>query len=196
MAKPPPIERAIFREGPDGSTVYFPWGLSRRGYRLPDEALRTKAVRATSLLMGCTMAIGTWTAYRLQPLVEPDAAAGPGDWLGVLVVPALMMAAVVLGYALRVWQLVEGAQESDLQVSREEQLREAADLVNPRELTLAGAVLAVMSGAVVFIAPQAWWMAALGVAIGLSTVYWSHVLRRAKRTAAGADEPGPPRPTI
>jgi hypothetical protein len=184
MARPAPIERAIFREAADGSTVFFPWGLSHRGYRLPDEAHRAKALRAASLLVGCTLAIGTWTAHRLQPLMEPEAGAGAGDWLGVLVAPGLLMAAAILGYALRVWHLVEGAQESDLRIPREEQLREAADLVNPRELTLAGVVLAVLSGVVVFLAPHAWWMGALGVAGGVFIVHWSHVLRRAKRTTA------------
>jgi hypothetical protein len=32
------MERAFFREADDGSTVFFPWGLTHRGYQLTDEA--------------------------------------------------------------------------------------------------------------------------------------------------------------
>jgi len=181
MAKTPPIERALFREGPDRSIVFFPWGLSQRGYRLPDEAAKRKATRAVSLVFGCTMAIGTWTAYRLQPLVEPD---GPGasGLLGVLAVPVLLIAATMLGYWLRVSRLIEGAQASDLQISREAQLREAAELVNPREIALAGAALAVLSAVTIFIAPYGWWIGALGVGLGLLVMAWAWVILRASRS--------------
>lgn len=191
MAKPPPIERAIFREAPDGSTVFFPWGLARKGYRLPDAASRRKAQRAASLLVGCTLAIGTWTAYRLEPLLDPEAGAGAKDWLGELLVPAALLAAAILVYAVRVGRLVEGAQESDLRVSREAQRREAAELVNLRELTLAGAALAGMSGVALFLAPHAWGLGAIGVALGSGLVVWSFLLRRTKRAAAEARPPGP-----
>jgi len=157
--------------------VYFPWGLSHRGYRLADPAARRKAVRAASLLVGATVAIGAWTAHRLQPLLEP----GAGGGLGVLVAPALLMALAIAGYALRVSRLVEGAAESDLQVPREQQLREAAELVDTRQVGLIGGLLAAMSGVAVWLQPQAWWLGAVGVAAGLGIVAWAFVLHRAER---------------
>lgn len=177
MAEPAPIERAFFREAPDGATVFFPFGLDRRAYRLPDEAARRRAERAASLLFGAVFAVATWAAYALQSVFEsPDATLADG--LRALVAPGTGLLVALLTYGLWAARFVEPLPEVQLHVSREERLREAAALVDPRQLTLAGVLLAGMSGLVAWLEPRGWWLAALGVAAGLGLVWWSHVLRR------------------
>jgi len=43
MERPDPVELNHFRQAPDGSTVFFPWRLTGRGYILPDEKAKRSA---------------------------------------------------------------------------------------------------------------------------------------------------------
>lgn len=179
MPEPSPIDRAIFREAADGTTVFFPWGFTHRGYRLPDAAARKKATRGVSTLVGATIAIGTWTAHRLQALIE-SGAAGRSEILAALAAPGAALFVVVLCYWLWASRFVEGMRESDLRVSREERLREAAELAKPRKLALIGLAFAGLSGLLIWLQPSAWWLGLAGVGLGLGTLYWSRLLQRAK----------------
>jgi len=182
---PPPIERAFFRKAEDGTTVFFPWGLTHRGYRLTDPAGRKKASRAASLLISSTLAIGTWTAYALQPLLEPEVRP-PAEVLRSLAAPGVALVLVLIAYGLWASRFVERLPESDLQLSREERLREAAALVSPRKVALVGVVTGGLSALLIWLQPQAWWLGGLGIALGAGVLCWSVVLARA---AAGAPRP-------
>jgi hypothetical protein len=112
-----PIDRALFRESEDGATIFFPWGLTHRGYRLPDDAAKKKASRAASFLVGSTVALGTWTAYALQPTLEFEGT-GAGEVLRALAAPGAVLFLVIAWYFLWASRFVEGFPESDLEVSR------------------------------------------------------------------------------
>lgn len=172
------MERAFFREAEDGTTVFFPWGLTHRGYRLSGEDARKKASRAASLLIGSTMAIGTWIAYALQPLLESEAT-GAAEVLRGLVAPAASLGLVLFSYWLWVWRFVESCPESSLQDSREERLREAAEHAGPGKAALVGVVVVALSALVVWLQPHTWWVGLLGIALGIGVVVWSFVLKRA-----------------
>ncbi len=174
----PPIERAFFREAPDGTTVFFPWGLARRGYRLHGPGERERASRAASLLLGSTIGIGTWTAYRLQPLLESDANGLP-EVLAALAAPGAALLLVLLFYWLWVSRFVETHAESDLVISRAERLREAAALSEPRKIAWIGAIMGGLGAFTIWLQPRAWWIGALAIGLGLGTLFWSRVLKRA-----------------
>ncbi|MBW2312951.1 MAG: hypothetical protein JRH10_02085 [Deltaproteobacteria bacterium] len=180
MAEQPPIERAFFREDEDGIPVFFPWGMTHRGYRLTEDGAREKAARAGSLLIGATVVVGTWTAYALQPLLEPGAeAAGLSEILGAVAGPLAVLALALFGYAWWASRFVERFLESSLVVSREERLREAAEFASPWKIATIGLILAGTSAILIKIQPGAWWIGLLGVALGLGILVWSSVLRRA-----------------
>lgn len=178
MPQPPPIERAFLRDADDGTTVFFPWGLGHRGYRLDGSRARQKASRAASTLMGSVVAIGTWTAYALQPLLESEPS-DPAEVLRSLAAPGAALCLVVLGYALWASRFVEGLAESDVRVSREERLREAAELAGPGKVALLGLVACGAGALLVAVQPRAWWLGLLTLALGVGALFWSHLLRRA-----------------
>lgn len=178
MAEPTPIDRALFREAEDGSTVYFPWGLAHRGYRLTDPASRKKASRAASGLVGATVAIGSWTAHALQPLLASDGI-GPAAILRAVAVPGGAFLLALVAYWLWAVRFVEGLAESDLEVSREQRLREAAALVGPGRVALIGIVVCLLGALVVWLQPRAWWLGSLGAATGAGLLFWSVLIRRA-----------------
>jgi hypothetical protein len=173
-----PIERAFFREAEDGTTVFFPWGLTHRGYQLTGEGARKKASRAASLLVSSTITIGTWTAYALQPLLESEVS-DLTEILGVLFAPGATLILVVFSYWLWVSRFVERFPASDLIVSREERLREAAELASPRKIALIGVIICGLSAFLIWLQPRAWWLGLLGIALGVGALFWSSLLKRA-----------------
>jgi hypothetical protein len=181
MPEQQPIERAFFREAEDGTTVFFPWGLTHRGYRLTDDAAKTKASRAASWLIGSVIGIGTWTAWALQPTLESEGA-GLTEILDALVAPGAALLLAFVAYSLWISRFVEQFPDSDLKVSREERLREASEVVEPWKVALVGVVLCGLSVLMIWLEPRAWWLALLGVALGLGALRWSSLLKR-----AGAD---------
>jgi hypothetical protein len=180
VSEPPPIERAFFREAEDGTVVFFPWGLTHRGYELPDAAAKKKASRAASVLLVSPIAVGTWAAHTLQPLLQ-SAGSEPVDFLRALAAPGAVLLFFLLSYWLWVSRFVERFAESDLQVSREERLREAAGVAKPREVAFVGVAMCGLSSLLIWLEPRGWWLGALGVAIGLGALFWSSLLRRASR---------------
>lgn len=173
----PSIERAFLRLDEDGATVFFPWGLTHRGYRLRDEDARRRAVRGASLLVGGTVGIGVWTAHRLQPLLE-SGSAGVAEVLGTLLAPAGAFAGLLLGYGLWAWRFVEHCPASPLVVSRDERLREAAAFAKPGQVVAIGLVLCGLCGLLFWLQPQAWWLAVAGLVLGIGLVGWGLHLRR------------------
>jgi hypothetical protein len=178
------IDRAFFREDEAGNTVFFPWGLPHRGYELPDDTARKKASRSASFLIGSTIAIGVWTAHALQPIVESEGL-GAVEILRLLAGPAVALMLVILLYAWRVARLVESVPESRLRVSREERMREAADLVAPWKIAAIGVGLVAMSALVIWLEARLWWLGLLGIACGIGLTVWSILLKRAAGDAAG-----------
>lgn len=124
------IERAFFRKAEDGSTVFFPWGLAHRGYRLTDERAKEKASRAASLLLGSVIGVGTWIAYELQPILDSEEA-GFAEILAGLTAPVTVLLLALVAYALWASHFVEPFLDSDLRISREERLRGASDAIDP-----------------------------------------------------------------
>jgi hypothetical protein len=178
MAETKSIDRGFFRESDDGTTVFFPWGLAHRGFELTSDTAKTKASRAASFLVSSSIAIGVWIAHALEPMLESDAA-GFTEILGALVAPGAILILVFVSYALWVSRFVERFPESDLKVSREERLREAAKLVEPWKVALVGVVVIGLSTLLVWLQPRAWWLGLLGVALGVGALLWSSLLRRA-----------------
>jgi hypothetical protein len=179
-----PIDRAFFRTADDGTTVFFPWGLTHRGYRLPDDAAKRMASRAASMLMAAVMASGIWAAEVLEPVARSEGT-GLDEILGRLVWPGAALLLAILSYAWWTSRFVEHFPESDLQVSREERMREAARLAEPRKVAVVGVVLCVLSAALVWLQPTAWWLGLLGVASGLLVLKWSSLLGRAAEGSSG-----------
>jgi hypothetical protein len=180
--KPDPIQRGFFRQGPDGAVVFFPWGLTHRGHRLPDEAARRRASRAASLLMGAVVGVGVWGGHALDEAFR----SGDGSLeacVRALAAPLVALALAGGAYALWVTRFTERLAPSDLVVSREERLREAAALAQPARVAAIGAILAVLSALLVGLEPRAWWLGALGALLGLGLVAWARALRRAARGA-------------
>lgn len=64
-------------------------------------------------------------------------------------------------------------------VSREERLREAAELAGPRKVALIGIVTCGLSALLIWLQPNAWWLGLLGMAVGVVALFWSSVLKRA-----------------
>jgi hypothetical protein len=178
VSKQPPIDRAFFREAEDGTTVFFPWGLTHRGYQLTDQGAKKKAARAASILVSSPIAIGTWTAYVLQPVLESEANSAT-EILGILAAPGAALFLVVFSYWLWVSRFVESLPESNLKVSREERLREAAELAGPRRVALIGIIVCGLSAFLIWLQPHAWWLGLLGMALGVGALFWSSLLKRA-----------------
>jgi hypothetical protein len=174
----PPIDRAFFREAEGGTTIFFPWGLTHRGYQLTNPGARKKASRAASILVTSTIAVGTWTAYALQPLLESEAS-DPTEILRVLVLPGAALILVIFSYWLWVSRFVEGFPESDLKISREERLREAAELASPWKVALIGVIVCGLSALLIWLQPHAWWLGLLGIALGVGALFWSSLLKGA-----------------
>ena len=178
MPEQPTIDRALFRKAEDGTTVFYPWGFTHRGYQVPGEAAQKKASRAASILVTSTIAIGTWTAYVLQSILESEVN-GRTEILKALAAPGSALFVVVVSYWLWVSWFVERLPESDLKVSREERLREAAEAVGPWKVALFGVTVCSLSAILIWLQPDAWWLGLLGVALGAGALFWSSVLKRA-----------------
>ena len=178
MPEQRPIDRAFFRESNDGATVFFPWGLTRRGYQLTSDTAKKKASRAASFLVSSPIAIGVSTAHALRPIVESERN-GLTEILGVLGAPATALILVLASYSLWVSRFVERFPESDLKYSREERLRAAAKLAEPWKVALIGVVVCGLSAFLIWLQPRAWWLGLLGVALGVGALVWSSLLRRA-----------------
>jgi hypothetical protein len=63
-------------------------------------------------------------------------------------------------------------------VSREERLREAAEIAKPWQVALMGVVLCALSLLAVWLKPEAWWVGALGVVLGAGLVLFGVLLAR------------------
>lgn len=179
-----PIDRAFFRESDDGTTVFFPWGLTHRGYQLTSNTAKKKASRAASFLVSSSIAIGVWIAYALEPILGSKAT-GLTEILRVLVAPGAALILVVAWYCLWVSRFVERFPESDLKVSREERLREAAKLTESWKVALTGVIVCGLSTLLIWLQPRAWWLGLLGVALGVGALVWSSLLKRAAADSSG-----------
>jgi hypothetical protein len=190
MAEPSAVDRGFFRTAEDGTTVFFPWGFDHRGYRLPDPEARKRASRAVSLLFAAAIAIGTWAASLLEPFLE-EGSGSASEILGALALPGAVLAAAFAAYWLWVTRFVETLHESDLRVSREERLREAAAAAEPRKLAGVGLVLCGLSALLIGLQPHAWWLGLLGIVLGAGLTLWSRRLRFYVRSHEAAEENRP-----
>jgi hypothetical protein len=115
------------------------------------------------------------SAYAFEPILESEAT-GLDE---ILVAPGAALLLVVVSYSLWVARFVERFPESSLQVSREERLREAAQVVEPWKVALIGVIVCGLSALLIYLQPRAWWIGLLGVALGAGALFWSSLLRRA-----------------
>jgi 4-hydroxybenzoate polyprenyltransferase len=76
-------------------------------------------------------------------------------------------------------RFVEQFPDSDLKVSREERLREAANAIEPRKVALIGVITCGLSALLIWIQPHTWWLGLLGLALGMGALFWSSILKRA-----------------
>jgi len=189
MPEQRPIDRAFFRESSDGKTVFFPWGLTHRGYQLTGDTAKKKASRAAAFLVSSPIAIGVWTAHALMPIAESEGN-GLTEILGALVAPGIALILVLVSYSSWVSRFVERFPESDLRFSREERLREAARLVEPWKVALIGVVVCGLSAFLVWLQPRVWWLGLLGVALGAGSLAWSSLLKRAAVDTSSRRPPG------
>lgn len=189
--RPDPIEHGFFRRGPDGELLFFPWGHSGRGYRVPDEAGRRIASRAVRLLMGGILAVGGWGGHAMLRAFE-EGDGSPAAAARALAAPGVGLAVVLLAYALGVARLVERFPSSDVRVDREARLREAAAVAEPGKLVLAGAATAALSALLIALEPRSWWLAGLGVATGVGMVVWGRILARVAQEGTARPAPGGP----
>jgi hypothetical protein len=177
MPEQQPMDRAFFRETDDGSTIFFPWGLAHRGYQLTGDAAKKTASRAASFLIGSVIGIGTWVAYALQPILESEEA-GLTETLNALATPGAALLFAFASYSLWISRFVEKFPDSDLKISRDDRLREAAELVEPWKIALIGVFLCGLSALLIWLQPRAWWLGLLGVALGIGALLWSSLLKR------------------
>jgi heme O synthase-like polyprenyltransferase len=179
-----PVDRGFFRECDDGTTVFFPWGLTHRGYRLTSVAAKKRASRAVSFLVSSSIAIGVWIAHALEPALESDATGFP-EVVSALVAPGAALFLAFASYFIWVSRFVERFPASDLKVTREERLREAAELVEPWKVALFGVIVSALSVFAIWLQPRAWWLGLLGVALGAGALLWSILLKRARVRPSG-----------
>lgn len=183
--------------------MFFPWGFAHRGYRLPDPDARPdathRATRAVSLLMGSVIAVGTWGGHALHGWLR-SGDPSPDGAIRALALPLGVLVLAFTGYAFWVSRFVEGLLPSDLQVTREERMRDAAEVGSPRAVVWCGVALAAGSLGLVALEPRVWWLGALGAALGAGLAVWGRALDRVARqdrsrrpigpTSSGSPGPG------
>lgn len=178
------IERGFFRQAENGAVVFFPWGLSHRGYVLPDFASETRARRVVSFFLASVIGISVWTGHVLAERFEDMPPTLP-DLGSAIVLPGLILLAAITAYAAWATRFVERCSPSDLQLPRETRLREAAELAEPRKLGLAGSVLAVLGALLGWFKPSTAWVSLPAIVLGIAVVVAAfHLNRIAKDSRA------------
>lgn len=181
------IDRGFFRQVENGSTVFFPWGLSHRGYVLPDSESEVRARRVVSCFLASVVGIGVWAGHVLAERFE-DASPTLPELSAALALPGGLLLMTVAVYAAWAMRFVERCAPSDLQLPRETRLREAAELAEPRKLGWAGLALVLLGAVLWWFKPNTGWVSLLAIAIGIAAVVGSvHLDRIAKasRTRSG-----------
>jgi hypothetical protein len=194
MERPDPVELNHFRQAPDGSTVFFPWRLTGRGYILPDEKAKRSALRMTralyvSIFVAAGLAFGV--ARHGVPIREVDFA----GFCHVLLL-ALLFALVPLGfYMLWLLRVIYDLPPSDFHLSREELRVEALANVPRKEMRrgvfASAAMLAVCLG-VAWIDPSHRWLGAVGIVVfGGLGLFFAWILRAGRVTLEDGESPHP-----
>ena len=194
MKRPDPVELNHFRQAPDGSTVFFPWRLTGRGYILPDEKAKRSALRMTNALyVSIFVAAGVAYAVVLDgvPILEVDFA----DFCHVLVLALLFMLVPLAFYVLWLLRVIYDLSPSDFHLSREELKVQALTNVQRNEirkgLFASAAMLAACLG-VAWIDPSHRWLGALGIVLfgGLGLLF-ARTLRASRKTLGYEESPHP-----
>lgn len=176
------IERGFFRQVEDGVTIFFPWGLSHRGYSLPDCASETRARRVVSFFLASVIGISGWAGHLLAERFGDVPPTLP-DLGSALAFPGLVLLATIAAYAAWAMRFVERCSPSDLQLSRETRLREAAERAEPRKLGLAGSVLAILGALLWWLKPSSTWVSLPAIALGIALVAGGVHLSRIARVS-------------
>ena len=194
MKRPDPVELNHFRQAPDGSTVFFPWRLTGRGYILPDTKAKRSALRVTrALYVSIFVAAGLAFAVVRHgvPIREVDFA----DFFHVLVL-ALLFALVPLGfYVLWLLRVIYDLPPSDFHLSREELRVQALANVPRKDMrkgVVASAAMLAACLVVAWIDPSHRWLGAVGVVVfgGLGLLFAS-ILRASRETPGDEGSPHP-----
>jgi hypothetical protein len=192
MKRPDPVEFNHFRQAPDGSTVFFPWRLTGRGYILPDAKAKRSAMRMTRALYSSVF-VAAGIAYAVVLGDVPIRETGPADFFHVLVV-ALLFALVPTGfYLLWLVRTIYDLPPSDFRLSREELKVQAFANMSRREMrkgVFASAAMTAVCLGVAWAAPSHRWLGAVGVVVfgGLGLLFtWT--LRGIRETRGDEDFP-------
>jgi len=188
------VELNHFRQAPDGSSVFFPWRLTGRGYILPDEKAKRSAMRMTrALYVSIFVAAGLAFAVIRHgvPIREVDFA----DFCHVLGM-ALLFALVPLGfYVLWLLRAIYDLPHSDFRLSREELKLQALANAPRKEMRkgvfASAAMLAACLG-VAWIDPSHRWLGAVGIVLfgGLGLLF-AQTLRASRKTFGDEESPHP-----
>jgi hypothetical protein len=194
MERPDPVELNHFRQAPDGSTVFFPWRLTGRGYILPDEKAKRSAMRITralyvSIFVAAGLAVATTGAE--GPVREVDFA----DFFRVLVL-ALLFALVPLGfYVLWLLWVIYDLPPSDFHLSREELRVQAFANVPRKDMRrgiYASAAMIAACLVVAWVDPSHRWLGAVGVVVfGGLALFFAWILRASRETLGDGESPPP-----
>jgi hypothetical protein len=193
MERPDPVEFNHFRQAPDGSTIFFPWRLTGRGYILPDAKAKRSAMRMLSAVY-VSVFVAAGLAYAVARHGVPIREVEFADFFHMLVL-ALLFALVPLGfYVLWLLRAIYDLPPSDFHLSREE-LRAQALVHVPRndmrKGIFASAVMLAACLGVAWVDPSHRWLGAVGIVVfgGLGLLF-ARTLRASRKT--GGDEELPP----
>jgi hypothetical protein len=185
MERPDLVELNHFRESPDGSTVFFPWRLTGRGYILPDDRAKRSASRIVrALYMSIFVAAGLAFAVVRNgvPIHEVDFA----DFVRMFVL-GLLFVLVPLGfYVLWLVRTITDLPPSDFRLSREELRIQAFANVPRKEMRkgiFASAVMIAACLGVGWFDPAHRWLGAVGIVVfgGLGLLF-ARALRASRET--------------
>ena len=194
MKRPDPVELNHFRQAPDGSTVFFPWRLTGRGYILPDEKAKRSALRMTNALY-VSIFVAAGLAFAVVrhgvPIREVDFA----DFVHMIVL-GLIFTLVPLGfYVLWLIRVIYDLPPSDFHLSRQELKVQALANVPRKEMRrgvyASAAMLAACLG-VAWIDPSHRWLGAVGLVVfGGLGLFFASILRASRKPLGDEESPHP-----
>jgi Na+/H+ antiporter NhaD/arsenite permease-like protein len=183
MERPDPVELNHFRQAPDGSTVFFPWRLTGRGYILPDEKAKRSALRMTrALYVSIFVAAGLAFAVAQQgvPIQEVDFA----DFCRMLFLALLFALVPLCFYVLWLLRVIYDLPPSDFHLSREELRVQALANVPRKEMrrgVLASAAMLAACLVVALVDPSHRWLGAVGILVfGGLGLFFAWILRASR----------------
>jgi hypothetical protein len=194
MKRPDPVEFSHFRQAPDGSTVFFPWRLTGRGYILPDANAKRSAMRMMRAVYVSTF-VAAGLAFAVVRTDVPIHEADFAYFFHVLVLALLFMLVPLGFYVLWLVRAIYDLPPSDFHLSREElrfQVLANVPRNDMRKGVFASAAMLAACLGVAWIDPSHRWLGALGIVLfgGLGLLF-ARTLRASRKTRGDEDSPRP-----